>query len=50
MSWFDLLYSTGDNNEESKAEVTDGQCTDVLVRDNESWKVIAWHCADQPDD
>ncbi len=41
-------YSTGDKNEEGKTKVTHGKCTDILVRDNGSWKFIAWRCADQP--
>ena len=41
-------YSLGTEDREGKRETTHGRCTDILVRDGDSWKFIAWHCGDMP--
>lgn len=43
-------YSNATENREGKHETTHGRCTDVLAKDGDSWKFIAWHCGDEPDD
>ena len=41
-------YSNGTTSKEGKQSVTHGRCSDILVRDDKSWKFVAWHCADEP--
>ena len=42
--------SSAVEDREGKHETTHGRCTDILARDGESWKFIAWHCGDEPGD
>jgi hypothetical protein len=30
-----------------KQKVTHGRCSDVLVKDDNAWEFVAWHCADE---
>jgi len=41
-------YSNGTTSKKGTQNVSHGRCSDTLVRDNKSWKFIAWHCADEP--
>ena len=43
-------YSNANEDREGKHKTTHGRCTDVLARDGKSWKFIAWHCGDEPDE
>ena len=40
-------YSTGDKNKEGKHKTTHGRCSDILVKEGDSWKFVAWHCSDE---
>ena len=39
-------FSSGDKNKEGKHKTTHGRCSDVLAKDGDSWKFVAWHCTD----
>lgn len=41
-------YSNASEDKDGKHETTHGRCTDVLAKDDKSWKFIAWHCSDEP--
>ena len=41
-------YSNGAKNKEGKHKTTHGRCSDILVKDDEMWKFLSWHCADTP--
>lgn len=41
-------YSNGTTSKEGKQSTTHGRCSDILVKEEQSWKFIAWNCADQP--
>lgn len=41
-------YSSGAKNTEGKHKTTHGRCSDVLVKSDDSWKFVSWHCADAP--
>lgn len=43
-------YTNASENREGKHVTTTGRCSDVLAKDGKSWKFIAWHCGDDPDD
>lgn len=42
-------YSNATENKEGKRKVEHGRCTDVLVKENKSWKFLSWHCASEPE-
>jgi ketosteroid isomerase-like protein len=44
------LYTNAVENRDGETEVTNGRYTDVLVRDGDSWKFIAWHGGADPSD
>jgi len=41
-------YSNGAKNKEGKHKTTHGRCSDILVKHDNSWKFLSWHCADTP--
>jgi len=41
-------YSNGTTSKKGKQKVTHGRCSDILVKDNKSWKFVAWNCSDEP--
>lgn len=41
-------YSNGTTSKSGKQKITNGRCTDILVKDRKSWKFVAWHCTDEP--
>ncbi len=43
------FYSTATENREGKRETTHGRYTDVLVRDGGTWRFLAWHGGESPD-
>ena len=43
-------YTNASEDREGKHETTHGRCTDVLAKDGQNWKFIAWHCGDEPND
>ena len=43
------FYSTAAENREDERETTHGRFTDVLVRDGGTWRFLAWHGGDDPD-
>ena len=40
--------SSAVEDREGKHKTSHGRCTDILARDGERWKFIAWHCGDEP--
>ncbi|TWX64966.1 YybH family protein [Colwellia sp. C1TZA3] len=40
-------YSHGITDKKGEQKVTHGRCSDVLVKDEDEWKFVAWHCADE---
>jgi ketosteroid isomerase-like protein len=44
------LYTNAVENKEGETEVSNGRYTDILVRDGDTWKFIAWHGGDDPSD
>jgi len=44
------LYTNAEEHKDGETEVLNGRYTDVLVRDGDSWKFIAWHGGDDPSD
>ena len=44
------LYTNAEENKEGETEVSNGRYTDILVRDGDTWKFIAWHGGDDPSD
>jgi len=42
------LYTTAVQSKDDKVEVRNGRFTDVLVRDEETWKFISWHGGETP--
>ncbi len=42
------LYSTATENRKGERETTHGRYTDILLRDGDSWRFIAWHGGDDP--
>lgn len=44
------FYSTANENRQGERETTHGRYTDVLVRDGDSWRFIAWHGGGDPED
>lgn len=40
-------YSNGTTSKEGKQSTTHGRCSDILGKEEQSWKFIAWNCADQ---
>ncbi|UCC85247.1 MAG: nuclear transport factor 2 family protein [Gemmatimonadota bacterium] len=43
------FYSTASENRKGERETTHGRYTDVLVRDRGTWRFLAWHGGDDPD-
>ena len=41
-------YSNGAKNKEGKHKTTHGRCSDIMVKQDNSWKFLSWHCADTP--
>lgn len=41
-------YSSGNRNAEGKHKTTHGRCSDIMVKDDDGWKFLSWHCADSP--
>lgn len=41
-------YSNGAKNKEGKHKTTHGRCSDIMVKKDNSWKFLSWHCADTP--
>jgi ketosteroid isomerase-like protein len=44
------FYSTAAETPQGERETTHGRYTDVLVRDGGTWRFVAWHGGDEPDD
>ena len=44
------LYTNAQENKDGETEVSNGRFTDVLVRDGDKWKLIAWHGGDDHSD
>ena len=44
------LYTNAEENKDGETEVSNGRYTDVLVRDGDNWKFIAWHGGDDHSD
>jgi hypothetical protein len=42
------FYSTAIENRKGERETTHGRYTDVLVRDGDTWRFLAWHGGDDP--
>jgi ketosteroid isomerase-like protein len=42
-------YSNGAKNKDGKQKTTHGRCSDILVKDDDSWKFVSWSCSDTPD-
>jgi hypothetical protein len=40
------LYTNAVQTKDKKIEVSNGRYTDILVRDGDVWKFIAWHGGD----
>ena len=40
-------YSNGTKDAEGKQKITHGRCSDILVKDDKTWKFVAWHCNDE---
>ena len=40
--------STASEDRDGKHTTTHGRCTDVMAKDGNTWKFIAWHCGDEP--
>ncbi|MDH3620794.1 MAG: nuclear transport factor 2 family protein [Gammaproteobacteria bacterium] len=40
------LYSTAFKDKKGEIEMSNGRYTDVLVRDEDGWKFVAWHGGD----
>jgi len=40
------LYTSANEDNDGKVEVSNGRFTDVLVRTDDGWKFIAWHGGD----
>ncbi len=43
------LYSMATENRNGERRTTHGRYTDILVRDGDSWRFIAWHGGDEPE-
>lgn len=43
------FYSTASENRKGDRETTHGRYTDVLVKEGDSWRFIAWQGGDDPD-
>ena len=43
------FYSTASENRKGDRETTHGRFTDVLVKEGDSWRFIAWHGGADPD-
>ena len=43
------FYSTSTENRKEERKTTHGRYTDVLVRDGGTWRFIAWHGGDDPE-
>jgi ketosteroid isomerase-like protein len=44
------LYTNAVEDKEGETEVSNGRYTDVLVRDGDTWKFIAWHGGEDSSD
>lgn len=44
------LYRNVTEDDEGDMQVSNGRYTDIFVREDGSWKFIAWHGGDDPDD
>jgi hypothetical protein len=42
------LYSNATENRKGERQTTHGRYPDILVRDGETWRFIAWHGGDDP--
>ncbi len=42
------LYSTATENRKGERRTTHGRYTDILVRDGDRWRFVAWHGGDDP--
>lgn len=44
------VYSVASENRDGERETTHGRYTDVLVRDGTTWRLVAWHGGDDPEE
>lgn len=43
-------YSNATESKKGELDTSHGRCSDVLVKEKNKWRFIAWHCTDEPSD